>query len=96
MAKEGEANTEMPLSSDDPASFAPGRSRRRHAVATAPFAGRIGGNQEFIASGYDEESEEILKKQPDAVRKIPAVQNATNRLIDDEGASPESFGFDQP
>ena len=39
------------------------QARPRQTVATAPFAGRIGGNQEFVASGGDS----ILKKQPDAV-----------------------------
>ncbi|KAK5171287.1 uncharacterized protein LTR77_004431 [Saxophila tyrrhenica] len=43
------------------------RHRKRHTVPkNAPFAGRIGGNQAFIATDDSQESEEILKKQPDA------------------------------
>lgn len=42
----------------------PVRRRRNHAVAQTPFAGRLGGNQEFIA---DDDDESILEKQPDAV-----------------------------
>lgn len=53
--------------SDDRASFAPSRRNVQEAVRQAPFAGRIGGNQEFVTLGDDEESEAILKKQPDAV-----------------------------
>ena len=51
------------------------RNRRMHVrpkvlgtIRQAPFAGRIGGNQEFVALGDDEESEAILRRQPDAVR----------------------------
>lgn len=51
-------------SGDDPASFV--RQRKQGDVRSAPFAGRIGGNQEFVASGDDKE---LLKKQGlDAVR----------------------------
>jgi hypothetical protein len=68
MSKENErADAELALPSDDTASFAL-RSRKRHPVVVAPFAGRIGGNQEFVEHGDSIESEEILKKQPDAVR----------------------------
>lgn len=53
-------------SSDDPEG--PLRARLKlPAVRTAPFAGRIGGNQEFIAVADDQASEDIRKKQPDAV-----------------------------
>lgn len=36
-------------------------------VSTANFAGRIGGNQEFIADPADEDTHSLLRKQPDAV-----------------------------
>lgn len=52
---------------DDPAAFA--RDRRATAVSELPFAGRIGGNQEFTVSDDSEKTREILKKQPDAVRR---------------------------
>ena len=45
-----------------------GRRKSSHAVAQSPFAGRIGGNQEFVLSRDDEAAEEVLKKLPDAVR----------------------------
>lgn len=61
MAKEERADQELPRTNDDAGFF--GRGRARQAVASAPFAGRIGGNQEFVASDDDS----ILKKQPDAV-----------------------------
>lgn len=65
---EREVDVEMPpASDDDPAAFGRSRARLQNAVASAPFAGRIGGNQEFIADPDDEESQELLKKQPDAV-----------------------------
>lgn len=66
MAEKRELNTRLPAS-DDPASFVQVRPKLRGSIRQAPFAGRIGGNQEFIAIGDDEESEAILKKQPDAV-----------------------------
>lgn len=50
----------------DPAAI--GRPRLLQPVSEVPFAGRIGGNQEFTVHGDDEESEAILKKHPDAVR----------------------------
>ena len=56
MAKEEEAHT---ASSYNPPAFARQRSRPSE-VRAVPFAGRIGGNQEFIATGEDEESEGIL------------------------------------
>lgn len=52
---------------DDPAAFA--RARQATAVSELPFAGRIGGNQEFTVSDDSEKSREILEKQPDAVRR---------------------------
>jgi hypothetical protein len=61
MAKGEHTDQELPRSTDDAGFF--GRRRARQIVASSPFAGRIGGNQEFVASGDDS----ILKKQPDAV-----------------------------
>ena len=46
------------------------RGGKLPALRTAPFAGRIGGNQEFIAAADDESEEAIRKKQPDAVWKL--------------------------
>lgn len=44
------------------------QSRRlNYAVASAPFAGRIGGNQEFVVSSRDDDAGDVLKKLPDAV-----------------------------
>ena len=68
MSKEREALAANSVSKDGPASLGQALSRHRHSIASAPFAGRIGGNQEFIATGDDEATEEILKRQPDAVR----------------------------
>lgn len=51
---------------NDPAAFA--RLRPQASVSETPFAGRIGGNQEFTVSEDNEKAREILKKQPDAVR----------------------------
>lgn len=44
------------------------RSRLDYAVASSPFAGRIGGNQEFVVTTSDDDASEVLKKLPDAVR----------------------------
>lgn len=44
------------------------RARLDYAVASSPFAGRIGGNQEFVVTGRDDDANEVLKKLPDAVR----------------------------
>lgn len=49
------------VKSNDPTSFTHGRTNPMP-VTTSPFAGRLGGNQEFTT--HDEET---LKKQPDAV-----------------------------
>ena len=65
MDKRQEATPDM-SPGDDPAAFERVRARR-HTVAEAPFAGRIGGNQEFVVHPDDEDSKELLKKQPDAV-----------------------------
>ena len=43
------------------------RARPLQPVRQAPFAGRIGGNQEFVAIAGDEETEALLSRQPDAV-----------------------------
>ena len=64
MAKDAEAVVDMPVPGEDAAAFGRPRARARQTINSRPFAGRIGGNQEFIASAGDEE---ILKKQPDAV-----------------------------
>lgn len=53
---------------DDPAAFA--RPHRQTPVSELPFAGRIGGNQEFTVSEDSEKGREILKSQPDAVRSL--------------------------
>lgn len=45
-------------------------------VATLRFAGRLGGNQEFIASPDDQS---LLKKQPDAVRNQRLRSATQNR-----------------
>ncbi|KAK4505120.1 hypothetical protein PRZ48_003083 [Zasmidium cellare] len=42
-------------------------ARQGKGVADAQFAGRLGGNQEFIADVNDEDAQSLLKKQPDAV-----------------------------
>lgn len=42
-------------------------SRLDYAVSSSPFAGRIGGNQEFVVTSEDEDASELLKKLPDAV-----------------------------
>ncbi|QIW97353.1 hypothetical protein AMS68_002871 [Peltaster fructicola] len=43
-----------------------GSSMPRSRVANITFAGRLGGNQEFIADPDSEEAQALLKKQPDA------------------------------
>lgn len=53
-----------------PAALRESLRRRSAAVRQTPFAGRIGGNQEFVADGDDEDTEELLKKQPDAVSQV--------------------------
>lgn len=74
MAEKGSTSAHLP-SSDDPASFV--QQRRQGDVRIPPFAGRIGGNQEFVASGDDED---ILKKQPDAVRKLTSQSQQTANI----------------
>lgn len=39
----------------------------RSLVATAQFAGRLGGNQAFIVDQHDDEAAQLLAKQPDSV-----------------------------
>ena len=58
----------MPSSHLDPPSHL-GREgmRLRPAIANAHFAGRIGGNQEFIADPDSDDTQSLLKRQPDAV-----------------------------
>jgi hypothetical protein len=43
------------------------RRRVKPSVTAAPFAGRLGGNQDFIADKHDEDAKRLLKKHPDAV-----------------------------
>ena len=74
MPKERRADAE---DRDDPPAFS--RLMSMHRVASAPFAGRIGGNQEFIATGDDEATEEILKRQPDAVRSVRVTLSHARR-----------------
>jgi hypothetical protein len=69
MSKERRADPELAASGHDPASFGL-RSRKRQDVATRPFAGRIGGNQEFVVHSDSDDADEILKKQPDAVGTV--------------------------
>lgn len=44
--------------------------RRRKGTISAPFAGRIGGNQEFTLDRSDPNNEELLKKVPDAAPNL--------------------------
>jgi hypothetical protein len=37
---------------------------------SAPFAGRLGGNQEFVVDRSDPQNEELLKKVPDAAPNL--------------------------
>ena len=78
MTRERETDGEKALTGNNITSFRRRVTGHRDAVASAPFAGRIGGNQEFIAIGDDEATEEILKKQPDAVRRRSCSQIATH------------------
>lgn len=43
------------------------RSRHTYTVSSSPFAGRIGGNQDFVVTSHDDDAGEVLKKLPDAV-----------------------------
>lgn len=66
MPKETPTDAEMAVQGS-PLEIGQLRRRKRNAVANTPFAGRIGGNQAFVATDDSEETEEILRKQPDAV-----------------------------
>ncbi|OAP63447.1 hypothetical protein AYL99_02674 [Fonsecaea erecta] len=44
--------------------------RRRAGSLSAPFAGRLGGNQEFTLDRADPQNEELLKKVPDAAPNL--------------------------
>ncbi|OAL28203.1 hypothetical protein AYO20_09531 [Fonsecaea nubica] len=44
--------------------------RRRGGSLSAPFAGRLGGNQEFTLDRSDPQNEELLKKVPDAAPNL--------------------------
>jgi hypothetical protein len=46
---------------------------RSNQVTTARFAGRLSGNQEFIAEPDSEETQSLLKRQPDAVRSPDSI-----------------------
>ena len=61
MSKQERSTEDVPSSNDDHGFY--GQSKLRLEVASSPFAGRIGGNQEFVAPHDDER----LKKQRDAV-----------------------------
>jgi hypothetical protein len=39
-------------------------------AGVTPFAGRLGGNQEFIVNPYDPENEALIKQIPDAAPLI--------------------------
>lgn len=41
-----------------------------YTVASSPFAGRVGGNQDFVVTSQDDDASEVLKKLPDAVRLV--------------------------
>lgn len=70
---------------NDLASFA-AVHRRQSAVFELPFAGRIGGNQEFTASDNSEKGREILKNQPDAVCYLMTnLQTTKQHIIDTSG-----------
>ena len=49
-----------------------GRTRLSQPVSESPFAGRIGGNQEFTVNVDDEKAQAILRKHPDAVQELEA------------------------
>ncbi|ETI25992.1 hypothetical protein G647_02769 [Cladophialophora carrionii CBS 160.54] len=44
--------------------------RRRLGTLSSPFAGRLGGNQEFTVDRSDPQNEELLKKVPDAAPNL--------------------------
>lgn len=46
------------------------QTRPRFEVSSSPFAGRIGGNQEFVVTSEDDDASEVLKKLPDAVSTL--------------------------
>ncbi|KAJ9610556.1 hypothetical protein H2200_005333 [Cladophialophora chaetospira] len=48
----------------------PALSRRRRGTLSTPFAGRLGGNQEFTLDRSDPDNEELLKKMPDAAPNL--------------------------
>lgn len=51
------------------------RRRSTRPLTTTHFAGRVGGNQEFIADKDFDGHDHILKKVPDAVSHSRAVSN---------------------
>ena len=63
---------------EDPAAFAGTRRHTIAAVSELPFAGRIGGNQEFTVSEDSEKGREILRRQPDAVSSYSSRLSLTN------------------
>ena len=56
------------------------RRRPNTAVAVTAFAGRLGGNQEFIADHDSDSDKSLLQKQPDAVSCNAPFLYLTNRL----------------
>jgi hypothetical protein len=95
MSKEQRADPELAATGHDPASFGL-RSRKRQDVATRPFAGRIGGNQEFVVHGDSDDADEILKKQPDAVGILQCRQICLRKLMELLGASFDFQRFVEP
>lgn len=55
-----------------------------YTVASSPFAGRIGGNQEFVISSRDHDAGEVLKKLPDAVGRFCGLNVACNERETDQ------------
>ena len=66
--EKGSSIAAMADTNDPTAIGVPTQLRQRKNVSSAPFAGRVGGNQEFTVTSDDDKAEAILKKQPDAVR----------------------------
>ena len=64
LEKATSTTTDMEARHSGPAAFCP--TVQRAQTSERPFAGRIGGNQEFTVSAHDEKSAAILKNQPDA------------------------------
>lgn len=51
------------------------RDTRQNSLLSTPFAGRIGGNQEFTVSSSDSDFESVVSKQPDAAARFTWAQS---------------------